>query len=111
MMITRMMMMMMMVIKTNIWVQACGEESLFIYPDLVTCLVFTKLTFLMLTDPLPLLLLQSNISDAISFAETDKNKIVRWVPGLLGGWWREEKEGLSGSFKIQEGGNFLHSCS
>ena len=46
--------MMIVVIRTNIWIQACGKESLFIYPDLVTCLVITKLTFIQLLEsPIP----------------------------------------------------------
>ena len=45
-MVVMVVVMMIVVIKTNIWIQACGEESLFIYPDLVTCLVITKLTFI-----------------------------------------------------------------
>ena len=99
-MVVMVVVMMIAVIKTNIWVQACGEESLFIYPDLVTCLVITKLTCIphnhngaSSTPPLKL-----------ATIKLAGGRLVFWEDGR--GKGRENCQAVERFWKV---GNFLHS--
>ena len=96
-----MVVMMIVVIKTNIWVQACGGEGLFIYPDLVTCLVITKLTFLPHDDN------GASSSPPIKDIrnwQPSGGRLVFWEDGE--GKGREACQAVERSWKV---GNFLHS--